>query len=103
MTHAESSLVAESPPGAPAPGGNRIGRSPAQALARIIAIRLGSVLPILLAISLAFVLSNLESGVIRFLGFQFEMPVWIWFLGVLIVGVLIGSLFPWFRPKSKKK
>ena len=58
---------------------------------------------ILLAISLAFVLSNLESGVIRFLGFQFEMPVWIWFLGVLIVGVLIGSLFPWFRPKSKKK
>ena len=52
MTHAESSLVAESPPGAPAPGGNRIGRSPAQALARIIAIRLGSVLLILLAISL---------------------------------------------------
>lgn len=58
---------------------------------------------ILLAISLAFVLSNLEAGTIMFLGFQFVMPVWIWFLGVLIVGVVIGSLFPWFRPKSKKK
>ncbi len=58
---------------------------------------------ILLAISLAFVLSNLESGTIMFLGFRFVMPVWIWFLGVLVVGVVIGSLFPWFRPKNKKK
>lgn len=57
---------------------------------------------ILLAIALAFVLSNLDPGTIRFLGFQFEMPVWIWFLGVLVVGVVIGSLFPWFRPKNKK-
>lgn len=52
MTHADSSLVTESLPGAPAPEGNRIGRSPAQALTRIIAIRLGGVLLILLAISL---------------------------------------------------
>lgn len=58
---------------------------------------------ILLAVALAFVLSNLESGTIMFLGFRFVMPVWIWFLGVLVVGVVIGSLFPWFRPKNKKK
>lgn len=58
---------------------------------------------VLLAIALAFVLSNLGSGTIMFLGFRFVMPVWIWFLGVLVVGVVIGSLFPWFRPKHKKK
>ena len=58
---------------------------------------------VLLAIALAFVLSNLGSGTIMFLGFRFVMPVWIWFLGVLILGVVIGSLFPWFRPKNKKK
>lgn len=58
---------------------------------------------ILLAISLAFVLSNLGTGTIMFLGFRFVMPVWIWFLAVLVVGVVIGSLFPWFRPKSKKR
>lgn len=57
----------------------------------------------LLAIAIAFALSNLESGPIRFLGFEFFMPVWIWFISVLVVGVVIGSLFPWFRPKNKKK
>lgn len=58
---------------------------------------------VLLAISLAFVLSNLGTGTIMFLGFRFVMPVWIWFLGVLIVGVVIGSLFPWFQSKKSKK
>lgn len=58
---------------------------------------------VLLAISLAFVLSNLGTGTIMFLGFRFVMPVWIWFLGVLIVGVVIGSLFPWFQSKKNKK
>jgi uncharacterized integral membrane protein len=57
---------------------------------------------ILVSIALAFVFSNLSSGTIMFLGFRFVMPVWIWFLVVLIVGVVIGSLFPWFRPKRKK-
>ncbi|MBC9926779.1 MULTISPECIES: hypothetical protein [unclassified Leucobacter] len=58
---------------------------------------------ILLAISLAFVFSNLNQGTIMFLGFRFVMPVWIWFLGVLLMGVVIGSLFPWFRGRRKKK
>lgn len=58
---------------------------------------------ILLAVALAFIFSNLGEGTIMFLGFRFIMPVWIWFLSVLVVGVVIGSLFPWFRPRSKKK
>lgn len=58
---------------------------------------------ILLAISLAFIFSNLNQGTIMFLGFRFVMPVWIWFLGVLVMGVVIGSLFPWFRGRRKKK
>lgn len=62
----------------------------------IIAIILG-------VLALAFIFSNLGDGTLQFLGFTFVMPVWIWFLIVLVVGVIIGSLFPWFRPKKKKK
>lgn len=58
---------------------------------------------ILLAVSLAFIFSNLNDGAIMFLGFKFVMPVWIWFLGVLLMGVIIGSLFPWFRGKRTRK
>lgn len=57
----------------------------------------------LLALALVFIFSNLEDGTLQFLGFSFVMPIWIWFLGVLLVGVIIGSLFPWFMPKKKPK
>ncbi|TAM68318.1 MAG: LapA family protein [Microbacteriaceae bacterium] len=58
---------------------------------------------VLLAVALVFVFSNLGTGKIFFLGFGIAMPTWIWFLLVLLIGVVIGSLFPWFRPRRKGK
>jgi hypothetical protein len=29
------------------------------------------------------------------------MPAWVWFLLLLVLGVVAGSLFPWFRPRKK--
>lgn len=52
--------------------------------------------------ALTFVFSNVAPATLRFLFLQFTMPAWGWFLAVLLAGVVIGSLFPWFRPKSKK-
>jgi len=58
---------------------------------------------ILIAVAaLTFVFSNVGPATLRFLFLQFTMPAWGWFLAVLVAGVVIGSLFPWFRPKSKK-
>ena len=54
---------------------------------------------ILAALALAFIFSNLGDATLRFLFLQFTMPAWIWFLVVLVAGVVIGSLFPWFRKK----
>ncbi|GAA3641454.1 hypothetical protein GCM10022200_26540 [Microbacterium awajiense] len=57
---------------------------------------------ILLSIAaLTFVFSNVGPATLRFLFLQFTMPAWGWFLAVLIAGVVIGSLFPWFRPRKK--
>ncbi len=61
-----------------------------------------AIIAIIIAIAaLAFVFSNVGPATLRFLVFQFTMPAWGWFLAVLIAGVVIGSLFPWFRPRKK--
>lgn len=60
------------------------------------------ILAIILAIvALAFVFSNVAPATLHFLFLQFTMPAWGWFLAVLIAGVAIGSLFPWFRPRKR--
>ena len=55
---------------------------------------------VLLAIALVFVFSNLGSASVFFVGLSLTMPAWIWFLVVLLLGVAIGSLFPWLRPRK---
>lgn len=62
-----------------------------------------AIVAILIAIAaLTFVFSNVAPATLRFLFLQFTMPAWGWFLAVLIAGVVVGSLFPWFRPKRGK-
>lgn len=51
--------------------------------------------------ALAFVFSNVGPATLRFLFLEFTMPAWGWFLAVLAAGVVIGSLFPWFRPRKR--
>ncbi|MGL3150097.1 LapA family protein [Microbacterium sp. A82] len=61
-----------------------------------------AIIAILLGIAaLSFVFSNVGPATLRFLFLQFTMPAWGWFLAVLLAGVVIGSLFPWFRPRRK--
>lgn len=57
---------------------------------------------VLLAAALVFVFSNLQSVTLSFVGMQINAPMWIWFLVLLVIGVVIGSIFPWFRAKKKK-
>lgn len=62
-----------------------------------------AIIAIIIAIAaLAFVFSNVGPATLRFLFLQFTMPAWGWFLAILIAGVVIGSLFPWFRPRKKR-
>ena len=56
---------------------------------------------IITIVALTFVFSNVAPATLRFLFMQFTMPAWGWFLAVLLAGVVIGSLFPWFRPRKK--
>ncbi|MEV4668543.1 LapA family protein [Microbacterium sp. LWO12-1.2] len=61
-----------------------------------------AIVAIIIAIAaLSFVFSNVAPATLRFLFLEFTMPAWGWFLAVLAAGVVIGSLFPWFRPRKK--
>lgn len=55
---------------------------------------------VVLVLALIFIFSNQNSATLRFLGFRFEAPGWIWFCVLLAAGVVIGSVFPWFRKKK---
>ncbi|MEJ1154473.1 LapA family protein [Microbacterium marmarense] len=56
---------------------------------------------IIAILALAFVFSNVAPATLHFLFLEFTMPAWGWFLAVLLAGVIVGSLFPWFRPRRK--
>lgn len=58
---------------------------------------------LLLVIALIFIFSNLTKATLSFLGISLSMPGWVWFLALLAVGVVIGSLFPWLRPRRHKQ
>ena len=56
---------------------------------------------ILIALALIFIFQNTGKREVNFLFWTVSAPTWIWLLIVLVVGVIIGSMFPWFRPKKK--
>lgn len=56
---------------------------------------------ILLALALIFIFQNTGAGDVKVLFWTVSLPAWIWLLVVLLIGVVIGSMFPWFRPKKK--
>lgn len=55
----------------------------------------------ILAVALIFVFSNTRSASLRFLGLHWSMPGWIWFIFLLLAGVVIGSLWPWLTLKQR--
>jgi len=57
---------------------------------------------VLLVIALIFVFSNTASATLHLLFLSFTLPGWVWFIVLLVIGVVIGSLFPWFRSRPRR-
>jgi uncharacterized integral membrane protein len=54
---------------------------------------------ILVVLALVFVVQNTSSRRVHFLFWSMSLPTWIWLLVIFVVGVAVGSLFPWLRKK----
>ena len=52
-------------------------------------------------VALIFVLQNTRSGRINLLFWHVTAPAWLWLIILFGAGVVVGSLFPWFRRKKK--
>lgn len=57
----------------------------------------GLVILVLVAI---FCAQNTGEATIKFFGGEFQSPQWVWLLGVLAVGVVVGLLLPYGRSKK---
>lgn len=60
---------------------------------------LGAVLAVL---GLVLVFQNTKRGQVNLFSWHVSLPAWIWLLVTFAVGVVVGSIFPWFRRQKKK-
>lgn len=52
---------------------------------------------ILVGLSLVFIFSNLHVVPVGLFGISLRLPMWIWFVVLLAVGIGIGWMRPWSR------
>lgn len=76
------------------PEGKRSAKERFQHILRI------SIIAVLSIIALIFIFSNLDQTTLTFMSLVITMPGWLWFLTLVVIGVVIGSLFPWGKRKS---
>lgn len=55
---------------------------------------------IITVVALIFVLQNTGTARVHFLWADIDMPAWLWMLLLFVGGVVVGSIFPWFRRKK---
>ena len=58
---------------------------------------------VLLALVLIFIFQNTARGRITVYFWHLTLPTWVWLAVVLVIGVIVGSLFPWFRPRNRRR
>lgn len=56
---------------------------------------------LLLAVALIFIFSNTGIATFRFLIIRIALPGWIWFLLLLAIGIIVGSLRPWLGSRKR--
>lgn len=60
------------------------------------------VVALLLAVlAVAFIVQNTADGRVRLFWWKVEGPVWLWMTVLFVAGLVVGSLFPWGRRRSR--
>lgn len=52
-------------------------------------------------LALVFIFQNTGTGHVNFLFWDITLPAWVWLLVIFLAGVVVGSMFPWFRGRRR--
>lgn len=55
---------------------------------------------ILGVLALVFIFQNTDQASVNLFAWEVTAPGWVWLLGLFVVGVAVGSVFPWLRRKG---
>ncbi|GAA5143753.1 hypothetical protein GCM10023340_09930 [Nocardioides marinquilinus] len=55
---------------------------------------------VVLVLAVVFAVQNTAQTEVRFFGGEFEAPLWVLFLGLLLIGVLIGAALTFVRRRD---
>lgn len=58
---------------------------------------------ILVVLAVVFIFQNTRRGRVSFLFWHLTLPAWTWLLAIFVVGVVVGSVFPWFRRSRRSR
>jgi len=58
---------------------------------------------ILAVVALVFILQNTSKSRVDLFVWDFAAPKWIWMLILFGAGLVVGSIFPWFRRRDRKR
>ncbi|RNL62087.1 LapA family protein [Nocardioides marmoriginsengisoli] len=58
---------------------------------------------VIAVLALILVFQNTRDSRVDALFWTWTMPLWIWLLVLFAAGLLVGSIFPWLRPRKKKE
>lgn len=57
---------------------------------------------VIAVLALIFVLQNRGRGHVKLFFFELSAPAWLWFVGLFVAGLVVGSIFPWLGRGSRK-
>lgn len=52
---------------------------------------------VLILLALIFIFQNTGTSRVSFLLWGIQAPAWVWLAIIFLTGVVIGSIFPWFK------
>ena len=55
---------------------------------------------VLVVLALVFIFQNAGTGRVTFLLWRVDAPAWTWLVLIFAVGMVVGSIFPWFRRRG---
>jgi uncharacterized integral membrane protein len=53
-------------------------------------------------LALIFIFQNTGSNSVHLFFWEVRLPSWVWLLVLFLVGVAVGSVFPWFRRGNRR-
>ncbi len=67
-------------------------------------VSLGKIVTLIaVVIAVIFIIQNSGTGTVSFLFWEFQLPTWVWAIGLFLLGGVSGYSWHWSRARARRK